>query len=152
MVKSTEKSTDPSGAETPTDEQHPSLGDTPKPEEEVARRSQDVEKASTTVHRKDYVVLASAYELTGGDNRKEFHRANIEAARQAMMSQGLRPTADGRFVSKANHPDGKSVILHYDIPAAPAVVALDETGEQTVTHAHVTLDDQHAAEKAAGES
>ena len=117
--------------------------------EQVAARSQDVtETQATDTHRKDYVVLKS----TWGESveHDDAHLANIEAARQAMMAQGLRPTSDGKFVGEENHPDGKSLILHYDIGAVPAVSALEETGKQSVAHAHVTLDDQHDAE--AGES
>lgn len=126
--------------------QHPSLADEAKPGVEVAERSADVEKASSDVHRKAFVLLRAAYEAQDGDARKGLHLANVEATRQAMIGQGLRPSADGKFVKSEQHPDGRSITLFYDVPAVPAVVAGEE-GE-TVAHAHVTLDDQHAAEKA----
>lgn len=150
MSKSTTKKSTakPKVKATSGDEQHPSLADQPEPNVEVAHRSQDVEKDSTPTHRKTYVLLKEQYDSNGGDGADDIHLANIEAARQAMIHQGLRPTSDGKFAGSEDHPDGKSINLHYDIPAVPAVVALGLTGEQSVTHAHVTLDDQHAAEKA----
>jgi hypothetical protein len=109
---------------------------------EVAERSQDETRLSTTTHRKDFVLLASAY---GSNDKDEIHRANIEATRQAMIGQGLRPTGDGKFVSSEKHPDGKSITLTYEVPAKPSVVVTVE--EPDVLHAHVALDDQHEAEK-----
>ena len=44
-----------------------------------------------------------------------------------------------------DHPDGVSLILHYDVPVTPAIIA-GEKGD-AVNHAHVTLDDQKAYEK-----
>lgn len=104
---------------------------------EVAQRSQDETEASADVHTKKFVVLARDFY-----DDESTHRANIEATRQAMMSQGLRPTGDGSYVGSEEHPDGASLILTYTVPARAAVVATEET----VAHAHVTLDDQHAAE------
>lgn len=109
---------------------------------EVAERSQDETRLSTDVHRKDFVLLASAY---GSNDKDEIHRANIEATRQAMIGQGLRPTGDGKFAGSEKHPDGKSITLTYEVPAKPTVVVTAE--EPDVLHAHVTLDDQHEAEK-----
>jgi hypothetical protein len=127
------------------DEQHPALaGD---PGEEVAARSQDITDAETSdVHRKDYVVLRRDWE--GTIEKDDAHLANIEAMRQAMIGQGLRPTADGKFVGSAKHPDGVSLVLSYEVAATPAVIASD----YEVAHAHVTLDDQHAAEAEVAES
>lgn len=132
--------------------QWPSLGDeannlAEKPEVEVAERSQDEPKPTATVHRKDYVVLKSAWEgdLSTVDVEQK-HRDNIEAARQALIHQGLRPTGDGKFTGQDDHPDGKSLTLHYEVPVKPAVIASDHE-EPTISHAHVTLDDQRDYEK-----
>jgi hypothetical protein len=130
--------------------QWPSLGDEAngldeKPEVEVAERSQDVEAPTAKVHRKDFVVLKSAWEgdLAAVDVEQK-HRDNVEATRQYLIHQGLRPTGDGKFAGKEDHPDGVSLILHYDVPVTPAVIAEGDA----VVHAHVTLDDQHEHEKA----
>lgn len=116
--------------------------------EEVAARSQDItDKKTSKVHVKDFVVLKSTW---AGDRKvgdSDAHLANLEATRQGLISQGLRPTGDGKFAGEEDHPDGVSLILHYEVPAVPAHEAL-EAGGETVAHAHVTLDDQHAAEKA----
>lgn len=112
--------------------------------EEVAARSQDITEAETSeVHVKEYVLLKSQW--TESVDQEATHLANLEAARQAMIHQGLRPTDDGSFDAAEDHPDGLSVILRYTIPAVPASDALDEGGFH-VSHAHVTLEDQHAAE------
>lgn len=114
--------------------QHPAL----EGEEgvEIAQRSADTDAASSDAHTKKYVVLARDWHGTDDE-----HRRNIEAARQAMISTGLRPTGDGEYVGSEDHPDGKSLILTYSIPARAAVVAHGETA-----HAHVTLADQHEAD------
>lgn len=117
------------------EEQHPALEGAEGVE--VAQRSQDEEKPSVEVHKKKFVVLARDYY-----DDEATHLANVEATRQAMIGQGLRPTADGGFVGAEKHPDGVSLVLTYEVPAKAAVVAT----EQHVAHAHVTLDDQHAAE------
>lgn len=111
---------------------------------EVAERSADVTKADTLTHRKDFVLLKADYE---GNDKAELHRANVEAARQYLISQGMRPTGDGKFTSSTDHPDGVSITLHYDVPVVPAVTATVADEGVDVVHAHVTLDDQRAAEK-----
>lgn len=117
--------------------QHPALnGDESV---EIAERSQDEDRLTATVHRKKFVVLARDWHGTD-----EAHRANIEATRQAMIGQGLRPTADGKYVGSEDHPDGASLVLTYEVPAKAAIVTTDE--DPHAKHAHVTLDDQHAAE------
>lgn len=113
------------------------------PEAEVAKRSQDQTETEAEAFRKDYVVLKRDWDERTTVDKDATHLANIEAARQFLMSQGLRPTGDGSFVGEEDYGDGASVILHYDVPATPAVTATEET----VAHAHVTLDDQHAQEK-----
>jgi hypothetical protein len=120
-------------------------------EEEVAARSQDITDADTSdAFVKDFVV--PGYGWDESVDQDETHRANLEATRQYLIHQGLRPTADGSFVGATDHPDGVSVILTYSVPAVPAHEALEVTGgDLTVAHAHVTLDDQHDAEKVAAE-
>jgi hypothetical protein len=123
-------------------DQHPALDG--KPGVEVSERSTDQPKPDTLTHRKDFVLLKREYE---SNDHAELHRANVEATRQYLISQGMRPTADGKFTSAEDHPDGVSVILHYDVPVVPAVTAtVDDEGE-AVVHAHVTLDDQHEREQ-----
>lgn len=138
--KSTEKA--PKAEQAEGNEQFPSLDG--EKTAEIAQRSQDETKATASVHHKDYVVLAEAWRNV---EKTEAHRNNIEAARQALISQGLRPTGDGKYLGSAEHPDRKSLILSYEIPVTTAVLA-DPTEEPLVAGAHVTLDDQHAAEKA----
>ncbi len=115
------------------------------PEVEIAERSADALDPTSSVREKDYVVLKSEYDIatTTDEGKKDFHQRNIDAERQALISQGLRPTGDGEFAGEEKHPDGLSVILHYTIPVKPAAVADSET-EPEVAHAYVTEDDQHA--------
>lgn len=117
--------------------QHPALDGNVSVE--VAERSQDETRPTASVHRKVFVVLAADFH-----DEEAFHRRNIEATRQAMIGQGLHPSGDGKFVGSEEHPDGVSLCLTYEVPATPAIVATD--AEPLVKHAHVTLDDQHAAE------
>ena len=113
--------------------QHPAL--LGEPGVEVASRGADTHEDSTDTHRKEYVVLASDFANANDD----FHLANLEAARSSMIGQGLRPTGDGEFAGSEEHADGVNVSLFYDVPAEPAIVSH--------TEAHVTLDDQHAADE-----
>lgn len=110
---------------------------------EVAERSQDVTKPTSSDHEKVFVLLKRDFDTATAteEGADALHQANIEAARQAMIHQGLRPTADGRFVGSKDHGDGASVDLTYAIPAAAAAIATDAE----VAHAYVTLDDQRAA-------
>lgn len=122
--------------------QHPALdGGTTGEKIEIAERSQDESRPTAAAHRKVFVVLKSAWETT---DREVAHLHNIEATRQYMIGQGLRPTGDGKHLSSEDHPDGKSLILTYEVPATPAIVVGAET--PLVTHASVTLDDQHTRE------
>jgi hypothetical protein len=124
--------------------QHPAFAG--EPGVEVAERSADVTKPDTTTHRKDFVLQREAFE---GNDQTEIHTANIAATRQYLISQGMRPTGDGKFAGSDNLPDGLNVVLHYDVPVTPAVTATVDDEGVAVVHAHVTLDDQHAAEDAA---
>lgn len=111
---------------------------------EIAQRSQDEDNPTATVHRKTFVVLASTWGESVDHDVSHLH--NIEATRQAMIHQGLRPTGDGKFVGDRKHEDGVSLYLDYEVPCTPAVIASSED-EPLVAHARVTLDEQHAAEK-----
>lgn len=112
----------------------------PVPAEQlVAARSADVAETATSEHRKVFVIPKNP--LVGDDYGDETHAANIDAMRQAMILQGLRPTEDGRFVGAEDHPDGQSVCLTYACACVPAALA---TPEQNVVA--VTVDDQHALE------
>lgn len=131
--------TNPDDVETVT-EQFPALADAP--DEEIAQRSPDVHKDSSSVHVKDYVVLKREFDdaTATKDGEKEFHLRQVEQARQALLNLGLRPTGDGKFKGSDEYGDGKNVVLHYEVPVVPAVIATDPD----VAHAYVTLDDQHA--------
>lgn len=111
-----------------------------EPGVEVSERSADQTDPDTMTHRKEFVLLAADYD--NGD-KAEIHRANVGATRQYLISQGMRPTGDGKFVSSKKHPDGLSVSLFYDVPVVPAVIA--QEGDPEV-HDYVQVDDQHAAE------
>lgn len=107
--------------------------------EQVAARSADVSETATTEHRKVFVLPKNP--LTD-EFEDATHTANIDAMRQAMILQGLRPTEDGHFVEAVDHPDGQSVCLTYACACVPAALA---TPEQNVVA--VTVDDQHALEE-----
>lgn len=82
--------------------------------EEVAERSPDAESAGDKFE-KDYVVVASKW-----SDEDWAHEANIEATRQSAINAGVRPTEHGAFVGSEEHPDGVSLILHYEVGAVPA--------------------------------
>ncbi len=107
--------------------------------EQVAARSQDVDEQATPVHRKVFVIPKNPL---GDDYGDETHTANIDAMRQAMILQGLRPTEDGHFVGAEDHPDGQSVCLTYACAAVPAATATPEQSQ-----VRVTVDDQHALDR-----
>lgn len=122
------------GSTQPEQAQFPSvLGE---PEVEIAKRSQDIDEAQASEHRKVFVVQANP---AGPDYDDDMHARNIDAMRQAMILQGLRPTEDGRFVGAEDHPDGQSVCLTYACACVPAAIA---TPEESVVW--VTVEDQHA--------
>lgn len=125
------------GSAQPEQLQHPSA--VGEPEIEIAKRSQDVDEYRSGEHRKVFVVQKNPL---GDDYDDAMHAANIDAMRQAMISQGLRPVEDGHFVGAEEHPDGQSVCLTYACACIPAAVA---TPEQSVVR--VTVDDQHALER-----
>lgn len=108
-----------------------------KPEVEIAKRSQDVDEAEANEHRKVFVIPVNPI---GDDYDDEVHARNIDAMRQGMVLQGLRPTEDGRFVEARPHSDGQSVCLVYACKCVPA--AVDEPGRPV----RVTVEDQHALE------
>ncbi len=118
--------------------------DAGQPEVEIAERSADVDDREASEHRKVFVIPRNDLVTQDYDDEihAELHRANIDAMRQAMVLQGLRPTEDGRFVRAQNHSDGQSVCLTYACACVPAHVA---TPEQNVVA--ITVDDQHALEE-----
>lgn len=109
------------------------------PEVEIAKRSQDVDEPAASEHVKVFVVQKNPL---GEDYDDDVHAANIDAMRQSMILQGLRPTEDGRFVGAEDHPDGASVCLTYACACVPAAIA---TPEQNVVAA--TVEQQHALEE-----
>ncbi len=108
-------------------------------EVEIAKRSQDVHEAKSSEHRKVYVVQKNG---AGPDYDDDMHVRNIDAMRQEMIKQGLRPTEDGHFVGAEDHPDGQSVCLTYACACVPAAVA---SPEESVVW--VTVHDQHNHEE-----
>ena len=95
---------------------------------EVARRSADVHEERSDVHVKVFVVNANE------EQTEEFHKRNVWAMRQYLISQGMRPTEDGHFVGAEDHEDGVSVRLTYECSVEPAHVATD----YDVAHAEVS--------------
>lgn len=104
--------------------QFPSLAG--EPDVEVAERTIDYgnptfggDPLGTSQHVKDFVVRRFEY-----DNEKDaIHVRNINAVRQSMISQGIRPTADVKFLGETDLPDGISISLRYGVEAIPAAVA-----------------------------
>lgn len=79
----------------------------------------------TMIHVKDFVTLARDLETEGED---AVHARNINAVRQYMVNQGIRPDAKVSFMGKTDlggPPGRKSVALRYGVHAIPAVVATD---------------------------
>lgn len=97
-----------------------------EPDVEVAERTIDYgnptfggEPLGTTRHVKDFVTRKFEYE----QEKEAVDRRNVNAVRNSMIGQGLRPDGDVVFESATDHPDGVSVILRYGVKAVPAVVA-----------------------------
>jgi len=116
-------------------------------EVEIARRSQDVDAAKATEHRKVFVVPKNP---AGKDFDDAVHAANIDGMRQGMIAQGLRPTEDGRFVEARDHSDGQSVCLVYACRCVPASEATLEQNQVRVTVAdtHALRDEERETAKA----
>lgn len=119
---------------TAVDLQFPS--DMGKPNVEVAKRSADVDKASSSVHEKVFVLLRREWEKVDQD---AIHEANKTAVRQYMASNGLRTDAKVTFVGEESvdepslplNPYDESVGLRYRVAAVPARVASYEAGTMT---------------------
>jgi hypothetical protein len=109
---------------------------------EIAERSQDVVSPTATEHVKVYVVQRDPAKAGNVEDDEDMHARNIDAMRQALINQGMRPTGDGRFVSAEDGTDAGSVRLTYAIPVVPAAVA-----DPAATF-YVVQDDQHAADAA----
>lgn len=76
------------------------------------------EKVRDDEHVKVFVIPGSETKPTATNYD---HEPNIDATRQYMMSQGLRPTSPVRFVgAEAFGPGGKSWALTYAVSALPA--------------------------------
>lgn len=94
-----------------------------KPDVEVAERTADTSEESTGQHVKDFVTTREQWDSA---NQDEQHKANINAVRQYMLANGLRPDADVEFEGEHDHPfDPKSIVLRYGVSAVPAAVAVD---------------------------
>lgn len=105
--------TDEAANEPADDEaQHPA-----DPKVEVAQRAADTDAGKAESYRKEFVILASAWET---DDRKALHERNLTATRQELTAHGLRATGAGKFASSKEHDDGRSVTLAYTVPAQPA--------------------------------
>lgn len=102
-------------------EQHPAI--VGQPGVEVAERTIDAEKpANTVVHTKTFVTPKATW---GTEDQDAVHARNINAVRQAMVNQGLRPDADVKFAKAYDWPydGGISLGLDYEVKATPAVIA-----------------------------
>jgi|SRR3954470_2608075 hypothetical protein len=104
---------------------------------EVAERTADSDKETATVFSKVFVVPRESYE-NGTADPDAVHQRNMTAVRQFMVSQGLRPSADVKFVGEEDYPadtTGRSVALRYEVPAVPAAVASAfEVAHVTIPH------------------
>lgn len=101
-----------------------------KPNVEIAERSADVEKASSTVHEKVFVVPKADYDLDADG----IHERNIVAVRQYMVNNGIRPDAKVTFAGEEDWWDGVSVALRYTVDAVPASIAVSYDTAHTVMH------------------
>ncbi len=134
---------DPAEHDAPTSlAQFPSVSDDASGVE-IAERSQDVVAASSQEHIKVYVVQRDQAATGAVEDDEDMHRRNIDAMRQALINQGLRPTGDGRFVGAEDGTDAESVRVTYAIDVIPAAVA-DPADTFYVVEA-----DQHASDEAA---
>jgi len=104
--------------------QFPSLAG--EPDVEVAERTIDYgnptfggDPLGTSQHVKDFVTPRRDYE----NERDAIHVRNINAVRQSMISQGIRPIGDVVFLGETDLPDGISVALRYGVESIPAAVA-----------------------------
>lgn len=92
---------------------------------EVAARSQDLAKTSSTTHEKVFVLLRRDWDEADQD---KVHEDNTIGVRQYMVNNGLRPTGDVEFVGtedvpgeSPDLPDRKrSIGLRYRVKAIPA--------------------------------
>lgn len=96
---------------------------------EVALRTADENTKHADVFTVDLVVLKSEFSPEGYD-----HAASFTGVRQRAVQQGLHPVGDAYFEGSHRHPDGKSVILRYELPVLPADSVVDE-GTTTVPQA-----------------
>lgn len=89
--------------------------------EVVARKSQDVGKASSDRHVKVFVIPAGPKPT---ESNGFSHEANKAATVQYMISQGLRPTGDVKLDSIKEQKRRDVLVgweLTYSVPAIPAV-------------------------------
>lgn len=125
---------------------------------EVVERTADSDAETSKVFSKVFVVPRESYE-NGTADPDAVHARNMTAVRQFMVSQGLRPSADVRFVGEEDYPadtTGRSIALRYEVPAVPASVASAfEVAHVTIPHdglnarANKELVDSHADRVAA---
>lgn len=87
--------------------------------------AKNLDGTSGSVFQKDFVVQKKQFVETD-----EKHERNIAATRQEAINLGLRPTEHGSFVGSEDHPDGLSVIQHYEVAVQPAVEG--EAGPQVL--------------------
>lgn len=144
--KNAVKTTDAPETPDPALAQFPS--DLDAPEIEIAERSQDVTAPSSSEHIKVFVVQRDQAKGLNPDFAadEDMHHRNIDAMRQALINQGMRPEGDGKFVSAEDGTDDESVRLTYSIDVIPARVA-----DPSVTY-YVTEEDQHAVDEASDEA
>lgn len=83
--------------------------------DEVAARSADTTEPGTDF-RKVFVLGPGTYTAATDYD----HEPNKAATRQYAIDAGLWPTGDAEHVSTRKHADGKSQVLTYKVPVAPA--------------------------------
>lgn len=120
-----------------------------RPEVEVAERTQDTDEAESGEFVKDFVVRRDQFDAEDPD---AVHARNATAVRQFMVNQGLRPSADVRFVGEEEHWDGVSVVLRYSVGAVPAAVATSFNLAHTVIPENGPTPEQLAAHEAGKEA
>lgn len=118
---------------------------------EVAERTSDQAEDDSETHVKVFVLRKDAWDLESDDGKSEIHRRNINAVRQYMVGNGLRPGGDVSFVGeeeiaspRPDRPNLASVALRYEVGAVPAIVA----DELPTRHVVVPQDGPDAKENA----
>lgn len=113
--------------------------------EVIAQRSPDIEAEAANEHVKVFVIEPGPKPT---EENGYSHEANIAAARQYMISQGLRPDGEARVVSVEPYgPGDLSWAITYAIPAVPTENADPNAEVHIVEPPKTTAAATKAAEK-----